>query len=224
MKNLNIFLTWTSPPLLAACSVLSPTLPALTRDCDTDSFEYGESCGAFNIVRSHPGTLTNTPNYPFLSYPLRFNGVELAQTSTLPRPTGFWGSAGDQSVVLNWTAMAAATSWEFRYKRQGQDWDDWTAVPSSSASTTGYTVPNLAKGVSYTFQVRAVNSDGTPGTASIEVTVMTLQAALPARPSGTSVKPGDQEVVLRWNAIAAATGWEYRQKVGTTYVGGLAVI
>ena len=140
------------------------------------------------------------------------DAVQLAQVSRPGKPTNFEARAESESVILSWDAMAVASSWDFRYKKVGESWGSWTNVPDSDATTTGHTVENLTNGDSYTFQVRAVNGGGN-GVASIELTIR-AQIPPPAKPRGIGARPRDKSVELSWNAIATATGWQYRQKVG----------
>ena len=170
-------LAQSSAPLLAALGLLSPALPALTRQCSADlndksittTFEQiynnSRSCAVFTIIQLNrsslsdnvnPGdnVLSNTPvSDPLVSLVIpglpgttdfttgtgsgempapvlepsasnldfTINAVEVAQAATPPKPTNFWGRAGNESsVILHWGAIATATSWEFRYRRLGQ--------------------------------------------------------------------------------------------------------
>ena len=75
-------------------------------------------------------------------------GIDCPLTRTLPSATA-----------------EAVTHHEYRYKLSGTsaDWGDWTAMPFSAvghAYENQYTVSELANGVAYDFQVRAVNGDG----------------------------------------------------------------
>ena len=265
-------LAQSSALLLAALGLLSPALPALTRQCSADlndksvttTFEQiynnSRSCAVFNVIQLNRSSLSGNVNpgdnilsstpvsdplvslvIPGLSGTTDFttgtgsgkmpapvlepsasnldftiNAVEVAQASTPPKPTNFWGRAGNESsVILHWDAIATATSWEFRYRRLGQSWGSWTTVADSGATTTGHTVtatPALTNGVSYQFQVR-VKGDGGDGVESATVTVR------PRAARGVSAEPGDRQVVLRWTAMAAATSWQVRQKAGNDNFG-----
>ena len=88
-------------------------------------------------------------------------------------PTGVAASAADGEVALSWDTPAAEASierHEYRY-RAGSDahWPDtWTPIPDSApggANEDRYTVPDLSNGVTYRFQVRAVNAGGNSVTA-----------------------------------------------------------
>ena len=103
-----------------------------------------------------------------------------AQVTIPGAPEGIHGVAGDLKVTLNWKdpesdGGAPITGYEYRYKSMGNSYPAaWTAVPSEAlgvgAGLDAYLIlPNLMNGTAYTFQVRAVNSEG-GGTPSEEAT------------------------------------------------------
>ena len=103
-----------------------------------------------------------------------------AQVTAPGAPVGLVAVAGDLKVTLNWKEPdsdggAPITGYEYRYKSMGNSYPaGWTAVPDDAlgvgASLGAYLIqPNLMNGTAYTFQVRAVNSEG-GGTPSDEAT------------------------------------------------------
>ena len=112
-----------------------------------------------------------------------------AQVTTPGAPEGLDAVAGDLKVTLNWKdpesdGGAPVTGYEYQYKSMGNSYPPgWTTVPSEAlgvgAGLDIYLIqPNLMNGTAYTFQVRAVNSEG-GGTPSEEVTA-TPQPNTPA--------------------------------------------
>ena len=87
------------------------------------------------------------------------SSVRVVPTVTLTAPTGLTGSGGTNLVVLSWTAVTNATSYEV------QQWDSvsrsWIILPHSefTVSQTGRTavVRGLLADTTYYHQVRAVN-------------------------------------------------------------------
>ena len=82
------------------------------------------------------------------------------------------GTAGSSEAVLMWTEPheggSPITKYQYRQKDTGT-YSNWKNI-SGSGPTDSFTVPDLRVGVSYTFQVRAVNSDG-PAAPSNETRV-----------------------------------------------------
>ena len=84
------------------------------------------------------------------------------------RPTNLTAATGDETATLAWVtppAFPTVTGHEYRYKTSDQaDYPDaWTAIADSAAgedNADGFAVESLANGVSHSFQVRAVNTEG----------------------------------------------------------------
>ena len=95
-----------------------------------------------------------------------------------PQPTGLTAEAGDGEVLLSWTAIAAATRWEYRQRIGDGAWSGWTTVAGSGSGTTEHTVADLENGEAYGFQVRAVSAGGA-GPASAEATATPVAPGVP---------------------------------------------
>ncbi|MDE0116692.1 MAG: fibronectin type III domain-containing protein [bacterium] len=101
-------------------------------------------------------------------------------------------------------------------KRQGDGpYDSWetlgTSAPAAlTAETSGAVVSGLINGVSYTFEVRAVNAHG-PGGATESNTVTPTGAP---EANELAASPGDGQVALGWNQLSSGgstiTKWQYR--------------
>ena len=78
------------------------------------------------------------------------------------KPTGLTATAGDKQVALSWTdpSDSSITKYQVQQKAGSAAWGSWTDVPSSSATTTSYTVTGLMNGTAYRFRIRAVNATG----------------------------------------------------------------
>ena len=74
------------------------------------------------------------------------------------KPTNLKANISLTKAKLSWTAPAeTVTDYEVRYQQGDTAGGTWTSLGSTN---TTYTVTGLATGAQYTFQVRAVNSDG----------------------------------------------------------------
>ena len=117
-------------------------------------------------------------------------------------------SAGTGEVTLSWvpdsTGGAVIDKWQYAYKTTG-NFGAWTDVPGSGASTTSYTVPDLASGTAHVFKVRAHNgtSGGGAGAASPESDSVT--------PLAVTLAAGSIEAATATLTIAHHTGsWYYQ--------------
>ena len=106
-------------------------------------------------------------------------------------PSGLGVTARNTGAALAWDAArgSAVTRREYRY-RTGPAWpDDWTPIPDSGsggANARGYWVGGLQNGLTYTFQLRAVNDTGASPPAAEEPSVVPVE---PANPTFTPESP-----------------------------------
>ena len=110
-------------------------------------------------------------------------------TATLVGPpgqvTGLKAEAGNGYVRLSWTdpKNPAITGYEYRQK-SGSNYGAWTAMTGTGATTTSYSVSDLANATAYTFQVRARTAGGPGPVPSAAVTATPTSAVVPAKPTG----------------------------------------
>ena len=132
---------------------------------------------------------------------------------------------GNAQVELTWALNSnggrAISKWQYRQREANGGYGPWTNIANSGPNTTGHTVSDLSNGVTYTFQVRAVNSLG-PST-QVESAAVT-PAAVPPAPTVTAVR-GNGQVDLSWTPGASGApgeahyaapiaGWQYRIAAG----------
>ena len=156
---------------------------------------------------SHTVTsLTNGTSYKFKIRAVNGigNGGESDESasvtpSTTPeKPASLAVSAASEAVNLTWTAGddggSAITGWQYQQKTGSNDWDDWSDIPNSGASTTSYTVTGLSRDVSYRFKVRAVNANGdgaeSDESASVSPSPLSLKATQVTQSSATLALDG----------------------------------
>ena len=132
-----------------------------------------------------------------------------------PAPTNFEAAPGHAQVTLSWDdpGDSSITNYEYRYRVTSQSaWNpDWTDIPGSGATTTSYTVQSLTNGTDYTFEVRAVNTNGQgPGASATATPTSGLTA-----PTSFRAAPGDAQVTLSWDdpGDSSITNYEYRYRV-----------
>jgi serine protease len=123
--------------------------------------------------------------------------------ATIPvNPTAPTGTAGVQQVSLSWSAPAdggsAISDYLVRYSANGGG--TWSSTIDTSSTATHFTVPGLTQGVSYVFDVAAVNDVGAGGWSvdSSPVRVVTT----PGAPTTVLGVPSNGAVALSWTAPA----------------------
>lgn len=76
-------------------------------------------------------------------------------TSPCAKVTGLkTGNVTDSTVVISWSAVSGAKSYQIQYSKDGKNW------LSATSSATGATIRNLDANTTYTFKVSAVNQNG----------------------------------------------------------------
>jgi serine protease len=122
-------------------------------------------------------------------------------------PTAVSGVRGNASVALTWTAPidnggSAISDYAIRYSStNGSSWSPFALLSSTSTNTT---VTGLSNGVTYVFQVAAVNGVG-QGASSATSAPVTL-ATKPDAPSAVMGTAGVQQVALTWTVPASDGG------------------
>jgi len=124
-------------------------------------------------------------------------------------PTGVVAAPGVSQVVLTWNVTNQATYYRvYRSTTSGKE-----AFLATSTALT-YTDTSVTAGTTYYYKVAAVNSSGISA-LSAEVPALPVSAlgTLPT-PTGLTASAGDGTVVLTWNAVAGATGYNvYRTTI-----------
>ena len=196
--------------------------------------EAGGSYDAYETLsatgKDTVGGLTNGVTYTFEVRAVNKYGNGTGTESDPVTPVGappagseLNAEAGDGQVELSWSSRGSGgsniTKWQYRMD-SGSGYGAWTDITGSDADTTSHTVTDLDNGISYTFQVRAVNKLG-DGDA-LESSAAT-PSTVPPQPTSVTAERGDGEVTLTWTAgtsgdageadySAPTTGWHVRMK------------
>ncbi len=131
-------------------------------------------------------------------------------------PTGLAATPGDTQVVLTWTAVSGATT--YNVKRSTTTGGPYTTVGSPSAAN--FTDTGRTNGTTYYYVVSAVNTYGESANSAEKSATPALP--IPVVPAGVAATPGDTQVNLSWSASASATS--YHVKRSTTSGGGYAQV
>ena len=175
---------------------------------DRDEFRIYSSTGPFST-----GTL--------VALMIRVNG-----TVNKPFLENFRADAGNAQVTLRWDNPedSSITRYQYRQRLTSESaWDpDWTDIPGSGASTTSYTVRNLANRTPYTFQIRAVRGNEPTATSTASATPEGPPTA-PLAPRNLAARGQDQGITAWWQTPPAGderapvTSYKVRyRQVGTS--------
>ena len=150
--------------------------------------------------------LTNGRRYTFAVRAVNVaGGGEVARVTVTPgtgtgpgAPRNLSGVPGDEQVTLTWDAPSSdggstITRYEYRIDNGG-----WRGADTDRRAV----VTGLTNGRRYGFAVRAVNAAGGGEVASVAVTPGTG----PGAPRNLSGSPGDQQVMLTWDAPSSDGG------------------
>ncbi|MGQ7297950.1 fibronectin type III domain-containing protein [Quadrisphaera sp. KR29] len=109
-------------------------------------------------------------------------------------PTGVSSTPGDEEVVVRWTVGSEGDLAGHRVYRDGQ------LVASLDAPTDVWTDRGLANGVSYRYEVSAVDAHDNESDRSPGGTATPADTTAPGAPTGVVAVAEDQRVVLEWAA------------------------
>ena len=133
-------------------------------------------------------------------------------------PTGFEADVGDASVTLSWDASDDDTITGYQVIRQVRDADPPQTVllRRKEGETTQVTDSSPEAGAAYTYSVMAINAGGRSEAATVDVDIPAASSDL-AAPTDLAATVSDGTVVLGWDAVEDATGYNVlRQGPGET--------
>ncbi len=174
------------------------------------------------VRRSAVVTLTYTPPTSSGATPLRDaagNGVALIDGRTIPNstphspPANLTAKVGEQTVRLVWekpeSEDAPDVGYEFRHAAGASvpTGTNWTRTNDTDVKTVQ--ALQLANGMSYTFEVRAVDSDGRGAPARVTAT--------PAAPVCSAPDLGTRREVWSGTVNVGSVYWETKGDYGLSY-------
>ena len=200
--------------------------------------EFGDWTPAGRNLAATIPNLTRDATYVFEVRAVNEHGAEAIATTPIAAanvPCGLhgrwpqWGPYAPQNLSAHWPGNQLTMSWEFsgcratdythaslifgyqhRYRVGSGDFTEW----SETGQHYAVTIPNVADGAAYTFEVRGVGTAG-PGYAAGYAAGLTTPAA-PSIPQDLRVTHDGAEATLTWtapayNGGASITGYQYRR-------------
>ena len=121
--------------------------------------------------------------------------------TTLSAPSNLTATGSAGQVILDWTTLSGASSYTVF-------WDNSSGISSSSnainsVSTDNYTHSGLDNGTIYYYKVAAIDSTGTVGTLTSEVSAATPLSA----PDNLTASGANNTITLTWNSVSGATSY-----------------
>ena len=112
---------------------------------------------------------------------------------------------GNAQLVVTWTAVDNATGYTVQWMSVGQGYNTGDRQATvTTGSTTRYTIPSLTNGTEYTGRVIATRTGASDGPPSAEVKGTPFTT--PGAPQHLSGVPGDEQVMLTWDAPSSDGG------------------
>ena len=165
----------------------------------TNSVTYTVTLTAgYSGTATFTATLTDNVNTPVNQ------AVNITVVAPPATPTGLAAAAGTSQISLSWNSAGGATS--YNVKRSTTSGAETTIA---SPGTNSYNDTTTTDGTPYFYVVSAVGAGG-EGSNSAEVTATSMAA-----PTGLAPTPGNAHVVLNWNSVAGATGYNVKRSTTT---------
>ena len=119
----------------------------------------------------------------------------------LSSPSDLTASGASGLVTLDWSAVSGANNYTVY-------WDNSSGVSSSSTAVTSintdnYTHSNLNNGATYFYKVAAIDSEGSRGALTSEVSAATPLSA----PDNFTASGANNTITLTWNPISGANSY-----------------
>jgi len=152
-------------------------------------------------------TVTNNSLYYYVISALNSAGESKNSTQVnakplLPKPAGLKASAGNDQVILSWSAVTGAAS--YNIKRASVSGGPYTTV--ANAAVTNYTDTTVTNGNIYYYVVSAVS----PDMESANSSQISMAPALP-KPTGLKAIPGNDVVTLSWSTVTGAASYNVKR-------------
>ena len=186
---------------------------------DEESFQVIEAEYVDNLYVDTD--LTNGALYRYAISASNSGGVgaqtESVQAIPIARPENLMSTLASGQVTLEWFPVLDASGY---IVYRGNAPDNLAALPNSrlDQANVSYIDRGLTNDTTYHYAVAAINSIGVTGglSMSLDATPTVFQSAPGAAPGGlrVSLSGGSGQVMLQWDQIEAATGFEIYRGIG----------
>ena len=171
--------------------------------------------------------LDNGVDYYFLLRAVNAGGNSKSSTSPTVRPqgvvpakpTGLVLLDGDMQTTVTWDDPQDATITHYEYKRGGSSpgqFQDWTTIPGSDATTTMFILTGLTNDLVYSLAIRAINAGGI-GPSSDVVNPQPEVIPAPVAPTALTVEVRNGQLVFNWRDPQNPTILRYEYQYGVAF-------
>jgi hypothetical protein len=131
--------------------------------------------------------------------------IKEAARAELPAvPTGIVVQTAEGQITASWNTVGNADSYEVYYNSAPTP----PSSPFNVTSSTNTVITGLSNGTTYYVWVKAKNAKGLSEFSEAASGIPVAASEPPAAPGMPSVKPGNGELAVEWNAVAGATKYE----------------
>jgi PKD repeat protein len=156
---------------------------------------FGVSFGFTSGSRSYYAVAASSDGNQFYS-----GTVQVTATQQAPAAPSATATAGAGSVTISWNAVSGATRYKVTNLTTGQETDN--------LYTTSYVWSGLSNGMTYCFEVRALNTISS--LPSAQKCARTLEVA-PAAPQGVTATPDSSTAItIRWQPVYGQAVTRYK--------------
>ncbi len=173
-----------------------------------------------NDTNSLPGL---TSQYVYYADDNSNGSVVISYSTGVPAaPTGVYGSPGNASASLYWSAPASSSSIPtptgYVVQYATSPYSSWTTTSSCTGTSTTCTVTGLTNGTPYEFEVAAVNTNG-QGQFSAPSSSVTPSGP-PGAPNISGIVPSDGSLIVSFSGASSSlpiSTYQYSLDGGSTW-------
>jgi len=122
--------------------------------------------------------------------------------AVLPAPLNLYATPEDSQIIIRWDDVMGASSYMVYWQASDGSRD------SVSVGAPSYVHGGLTNGITYSYEVAAIDATGVEGVSSLQVDAIPKAGEKPpAAPIASSVEPSDAKVIFTWQTVTGADSY-----------------